>query len=38
MEEIDRDHQRVSKLRRYENEFDWSEMSYPVSTKGIFKF
>ena len=23
-EEIDRDHQRVSKLRRYEDEFDWS--------------
>ena len=37
-EEIDRDHQRVSKLRRYENEFDWSEISYPVSTKDINKF
>ena len=37
-EEIDRDHQRVSKLRRYENEFDWEGMSYPVSTKDINKF
>ena len=37
-EEIDRDHQRVSKLRRYENEFDWNGMSYPVSIKDISKF
>ena len=37
-EEIDRDHQRVSKLRHYENEFDWSEIRYPVSTKDISKF
>ena len=37
-EEIDRDHQRVSKLRRYENEFDWSGITYPVSTKNISKF
>ena len=37
-EEIDRDHQRVSKLRKYENEFDWEGMSYPVSTKDISKF
>ena len=37
-EEIDRDHQRVSKLRRYENEFDWGEINYPVSTSDINKF
>ena len=37
-EEIDRDHQRVSKLRRYENEFDWSGITYPVSTRDISKF
>ena len=37
-EEIDRDHQRVSKLRRYEDEFDWSGIRYPVSTKDISKF
>ena len=36
-EEIDRDHQCVSKLRRYENEIDWSGMSYPVSTSDISK-
>ena len=37
-EEIDRDHRRVSKLRRYEYEFDWSGMSFSVSTKNITKF
>ena len=37
-EEIDRDHQRVRKLRRYADEFDWNGMSYPVSTKDISKF
>ena len=37
-EEIDRDHQRISKLRRYGDEFDWSRMSYPVSTSDINKF
>ena len=37
-EEIDSNHQCVSKLRGYENEFDWSGMSYPVSTKDINKF
>ena len=36
--EIEQDHQRVSKLKRYEDEFDWSEISYPVSTKDIYKF
>ena len=37
-EEINRDHQRVSKLRRYEDEFDWSGIRYPVSVKDINKF
>ena len=37
-EEIDSNHQRVSKLRRYENEFDWEGISYPVSTKDMSKF
>ena len=36
-EEIDRDHQRVSKLRRYEDEFDWSGIRYPISVKDINK-
>ena len=34
-EEIVRDHQRVSKLRKYENEFDWSGITCSVSTKNI---
>ena len=37
-EEIDRDHQRVSKLRRYEREFDWSGLEFPVSFRDINKF
>ena len=37
-EEIDKDHQRVSKLRRYEREFDWSEIEFPVSFRDINKF
>ena len=37
-EEIDCHPERVSKLRRYESEFDWSGITYPVSTKTISKF
>ena len=37
-EEIDRDHQRVSKLKRYEKEFDWSGLEFPVSFRDINKF
>ena len=37
-EEIDCHPERVSKLRKYENEFDWSGITYPVSTKNISKF
>ena len=37
-EEIDRDHQRVSKLRRYENAFDWDEIEFPVSFRDIKRF
>ena len=29
-EEIDRDCQRISKLKKYENYFDWSELEFPV--------
>ena len=32
-EEIDCHPERVSKLRKYENELDWSGITYPVSTK-----
>ena len=35
--EIDRDHQRVSKLRRYDD-LDWNGISFPVSTGDINKF
>ena len=37
-EEIDRDHQRVGKLKRYEGEFDWSGLEFPVSLRDINKF
>ena len=37
-EEIDRDHQRVSKLTRYENDFDWDGVEFPVSFRDIKKF
>ena len=37
-EEIYRDHQRVSKLKRYEKEFDWSGLEFPVSFRDINKF
>ena len=36
-EEIDRDHQRVSKLRRYDN-FDWDGINFPVSACDIKRF
>ena len=37
-EEIDCHPERVSKLRKYENEFDWGGITYPVTTKNITKF
>ena len=36
-EEIGANPERISKLRRYENEFDWNEIAYPVSIKNISK-
>ena len=35
--EIDSNHQRVTKLRRYDD-LDWSKINFPVSTKDISKF
>ena len=32
-EEIDRDHQRISKLRRYEDDFDWDGIKFPASIR-----
>ena len=37
-EEIDRDHQQVSKLKRYKGDFDWSDIEFPVSLRDINKF
>ena len=37
-EEIGNNPERISKLKRYENEFNWEEIEYPVSFKDINKF
>ena len=37
-EEIGDNPERISKLRLYESELDWNEITYPVSTKNIGKF
>ena len=37
-EEIDRDHQRMSKLRRYEDDFDWDGIKFPASIRDIKRF
>ena len=36
--EIDRDHQRISKLRRYEDDFDWDGIKFPASIRDIKRF
>ena len=37
-EVIDRDHQRISKLRRYEDDFDWDGIKFPASIRDIKRF
>ena len=37
-EEMDRNQQRVSKLKRYEDKFDWSGLEFPVCLRDINKF
>ena len=37
-EEVGRDHQRISKLRRYENDFDWDGIGFPVSFRDMKRF
>ena len=37
-EEINRNPQRISKLKRFEADFDWSGIGFPVSVKDITKF
>ena len=34
-EEIDRDHQRITKLKRFEADFDWTGVGFPVSFRNI---
>ena len=36
--EIDRDHQRISKLRRYEDDFDWDRIKFSASIRDIKRF
>ena len=36
--EIDRDCQQISKLRRYENDFQWDGIEFPVSFRNIKRF
>ena len=37
-EEIDRDNQRISKLRRYEDDFDWDGIKFPAYIRDIKRF
>ena len=37
-EEIDRDHQRISKLKRYKDDFDWDGIKFPTSFRDIKRF
>ena len=37
-EEIDRDHQRISKLKRFEKNFSWTGVGFPVSFRTIKRF
>ena len=37
-EEIDKNPQRISKLERFEADFDWTGVGFPVSFRGIKRF
>ena len=37
-EKIGRDPQRISKLKRFESDFDWTGVGFPVSFRDIKKF
>ena len=37
-EEIDRDHQRIRKFRRYKDDFDWDGIKFPASIRDIKRF
>ena len=38
LEEIDRDHKKITKLKRFEADFDWTGVGFPVSFRTIKKF
>ena len=37
-EEIDRDHQRITKLKKFETDFDWTGIKFPASFRDIKRF
>ena len=37
-EEVDRDHQRITKLKRFEADFDWTGIKFPASFRDIKRF
>ena len=37
-EEIDKDHQRITKLKRFEADFDWTGIKFPASFRDIKRF
>ena len=37
-EETDRDHQRITKLKRFKADFDWTGVGFPVSFRSIKRF
>ena len=37
-EETDKNHQRLSKLKRFENNFNWTGVEFPVSFRDIKRF
>ena len=37
-EEIKKDHQSISRLKPYENQYNWKGLEFPVSIKKIDKF
>ena len=37
-DEIKKDHQRISKLKPYENQYNWEGLEFPVPIKKIDKF
>ena len=37
-EEVKKDHRRISRLRLYENQYNWKGLEFPVSIKKIDKF